>query len=443
MVPVWNRVLTSLDLHNFRAFEAQHVELAPITVFVGPNNSGKSSVLSAIRILAQTFRSPDWNVPLLLGEFGTFRDVVYGNVSTRVIGLGFGLRSLRGKCTVAASFEYRAQRREIILRDLTIRDSRGKVLFQSTYLREGERQVIKSIAGATPGSSPWIMRKPARLVHFLPRVLNVVWDIERHKRQVPYSVMRQLHLIDDLSRDAGRLLQSVQYIGAFREMPLRLYPFSGERPSGLGPTGSGATDMLVADYFRRGTRKQELSSRVRDWLSSAEISDELEIRALGDRHYEVRLRHPKTHELENLRDVGFGISQVLPVLVGAYSAEQNSLFIVEEPEIHLHPRAQAALGDLFLDLYRRKIQCIVETHSEHLIMRLQRHVASGDIPPHDLGVNYVTATAQRKKIVRLPLNEDGIFGKKWPEGFFEERMEEALELARAPLKRRRSVASVG
>ena len=156
---------------------------------------------------------------------------------------------------------------------------------------------------------------------------------------------------------------------------------------------------------------------------------------MSDRHYEIRVQHPRTGEYESLADVGYGISQVLPVVVAGYSLDPGELFIVEQPELHLHPRAQAELGDFFLELYRRKVQCIVETHSEHLIMRLQRHVASGRIVPEELTVNYVAAGNLAKEVTKLPLNRDGIFERNWPEGFFEERLEEALELARAPLKR--------
>lgn len=435
MVSGSRRLLTSLDLWNFRAFEAQHVEFGPITVFVGPNNAGKSSILSAIRVLSQTVQSADWDVPLLLGEFGTFRDIAYANKTTRIVGIGVGFKSSRGRGTVNVKFKYRGQRREIVLRGLTICDGKQRVLFKSAYVRRGERQAIESLAGMTKELIRSLAKRPLRLHHFLPRVANLTWEFERRGGAViiPFASMRQLDALENLSRDANRLLQSVQYIGPFRETPLRVYPFSGERPSGLGPTGSGATDVLVADFFRRGSRKRELSGQVRDWLSAAEISDALEVRALSDRHYDLRLRHPETHEMENLRDVGFGISQVLPVLVAGYNSHADSLFIVEEPEIHLHPRAQAELGDFFLQLYQKNVQCVVETHSEHLIMRLQRHVASGDILPGDLVVNYVTARKGVKAVIRLPLNANGIFEKKWPHGFFEERMHEALELARAPL----------
>ena len=134
--------------------------------------------------------------------------------------------------------------------------------------------------------------------------------------------------------------------------------------------------------------------------------------------------------------MGSRISPLLPVIVAGYNSQLHSIFAAEPPEIHLHPKAQSELGDFFLHLYEKGVQCIVETHSEHLIMRLQTHVARGRIPANHLVVNYVNPTPYGKAVLKLPLNEDGIFTRDWPEGFFEERLQEATELAQAPLKRR-------
>lgn len=431
--------LTSLELRNFRAFEQQYVDFAPLTVFVGPNNAGKSSILSGIRILAQTLQSVDWNVPLLLWEFGTFRDIAHGNKSTKTVGITLGISWEGGKTrSFRVNFKYRAQRREIILRDFTLFDENGQPLLRTTYSKDSERQTIKQIPGVAGELLTKLLTKPFRVFHFIPRVGQIIIQLDRLRSQqkLPFSYRKNLFEIDETCRRVMNLLDAVQYVGPFRENPLRLYPFSGERPSVVESTGKGATDILVADYFRRGTRKRELSNLVRDWLAKARIADDVQVRAVSDRHYDIRLKHPKTGELENLADVGYGISQVLPVIVAGYNLSPGSIFMIEQPEIHLHPRAQAELGDFFLHLYNRGIQCIVETHSEHLIMRLQRHVASGKIAPSDVAVNYVTAGKASKDVIRLPINDDGIFEQKWPEGFFDERMEEALALARAPLIRK-------
>lgn len=426
-------LLTKLELRNFRAFEAQAVDFAPLTIFVGPNNAGKSSVLSALRILSQTLQGVDWEVPLLLGGFGTFRDVVYGNKATRTFGMRLSVKRRRRDASFEVNFKYRAQRREIILQNFTAFDDERQPVLKTVYSRDSERQIIDFISSVGEDIAKQLR---LRFFHFVPRMAVISFELQRIKDKKKLAFPTQKIREADLAiSETTRRLQVLQYLGPFRDAPLRVYPFSGERPSILSPGGGGATDILVADYFRRGTRKRELSNSVQKWLSEARIASDLQVRAVSDRHYDIRLKHPVTGEVENLADVGCGVSQVLPVIVAGYNLETGSLFMVEQPEIHLHPSAQSELGNFFLELYKRGVQSIVETHSEHLILRVQKHVASGLIPPEDVAVNYVYAVQGKKKVLRLPLNRDGIFTTEWPQGFFEERLSEALDLARAPLIR--------
>lgn len=129
----------------------------------------------------------------------------------------------------------------------------------------------------------------------------------------------------------------------------------------------------------------------------------------------------------------------VPSLVRMFASWTHHDFVIAfpvKPSLDLHPRAQSELGEFFYQLYSRGVQSLIETHSEHLILRLQRYVGEGLIPPDHIAVNFVYASEGTKTAIRLPLSEDGIFTRPWPEGFFEERLDEALGLARAPLVRK-------
>lgn len=136
-------------------------------------------------------------------------------------------------------------------------------------------------------------------------------------------------------------------------------------------------------------------------------------------------------------DVGVGISQLLPVLVGALT-QKSSIFAVEQPELHIHPAVQVALGDLFISQIKNR-NCIflLETHSEHLILRLMRRIREtykakktrsrkprNALNPNDLSIIYFSKEKRGIRAEQLPLDEQGRFLKKWPHGFFEERHEE-------------------
>lgn len=135
------------------------------------------------------------------------------------------------------------------------------------------------------------------------------------------------------------------------------------------------------------------------------------------------------------RDVGIGVSQVLPVLVSAY-ASTDKLIAIEQPEIHLHPKLQAELGDVFLEaaLGEAGNRFLIETHSEHLLLRIMRRMRqtfSGDledglvpVKPEDVAVLFVEPDGSQSLVREMPLNERGELVKAWPGGFFEESMRE-------------------
>ena len=168
MAPTFPRLLTSLTLHNFRAFRDESISFGPLTVLVGPNNAGKSSIVSAITILSQTMGSFDSEVPLLLGSFGTFRDIAFRNNVKRTVGIKLAILADKTQASLEVFFKYRAQRREIILSDLNVYDQEYP-LFQTTYSKDSEQQVIKY---ARDISDDLCKQIRPRLVNFIPRMLS-------------------------------------------------------------------------------------------------------------------------------------------------------------------------------------------------------------------------------------------------------------------------------
>jgi predicted ATPase len=127
------------------------------------------------------------------------------------------------------------------------------------------------------------------------------------------------------------------------------------------------------------------------------------------------------------RAVGYGVGQLLPVITQCCLA-QDGLVIVEQPEVHLHPRLQAAVGDVFVETVTRcGGQVLVETHSEHLVLRLLRRVREGVLPPQELAILYVDLHDDGAAFVRrLEVDDRGELVDGWPGGFFDERLAEVL-----------------
>ncbi len=123
-------------------------------------------------------------------------------------------------------------------------------------------------------------------------------------------------------------------------------------------------------------------------------------------------------------ECGFGYSQILPILL-ALADSDNEVVCISEPESHIHPRLQAGIGSLFLDVYRKSgKQIIAETHSEHIVLRIQRLIRCGEMTPDEVSVLYVSKTPEGSTIKRLHLDEKGRFIDAWPKGFFAERDDE-------------------
>ncbi|MBI3892403.1 MAG: AAA family ATPase [Candidatus Wallbacteria bacterium] len=158
-----------------------------------------------------------------------------------------------------------------------------------------------------------------------------------------------------------------------------------------------------------------------------------------DRFTELVLVDRRRNTVVSHRDVGIGVSQVLPVLVNAFGLREQ-LIAIEQPEIHLHPALQAELGDVFIDsaLGERKNTFLLETHSEHLVLRILRRVretsegtsAPGATPIHASDVSLLYVDPQGKgtgsRVISIGLTPDGEFAQRWPNGFFAERAQELM-----------------
>ena len=137
-----------------------------------------------------------------------------------------------------------------------------------------------------------------------------------------------------------------------------------------------------------------------------------------------------------LMDVGIGVSQVLPALVLLYYVPNNSIVLLEQPELHLHPAAQGKLADIMLEVaLTRGIQIVVETHSEHLMRRLQRRVAEERISSEDVEMYFVSMSGKQAEAVDLALNEWGEI-ENWPENFFGDELGEVAAIVKAKLHRK-------
>ena len=226
-------------------------------------------------------------------------------------------------------------------------------------------------------------------------------------------------------------LAAVRYLGPLRSYPERLYKVPGVNSYFSGLRGEFTHHRL---YYQPG-----LVYLVNEWFERFEIPYKLDVTKVGDiavsgEHIALVLTDRASGTPVTLADVGFGINQLLPVIVEGvdfFTGSEDRVLCVEQPEIHLHPRLQANLADLMIANItgRGEKQWIVETHSELLILRIQRRIRERKLDPSEVSVLYVdpnTNGTGGSTITQLRLDENGDFTDAWPDGFFEEDFSELM-----------------
>lgn len=464
-------MLNHLRIRNFRGWkDTREVRLAPITVFFGTNSAGKSSIPQLLTLLKQTTESSDRQRVLHFGdqrtamELGDYASVVRAHKVDRTIELSLGWTMpqplkvkdpLRDNKIVAQSDELRF--------DLRLEADSNR----SPFVRSMEYRLGRGRGALSAGMT----RKAAGTRYtFTTGGYDAVWRQGRKWPQPPpvqfygfpdeaVAYYQNTGFVADLNLAMTQLLKRVHYVGPLREYPRRLYQWSGEVPVHVGIKGDRAVEAILAAKDRRFNfgprqRRKSLDEVVAERLERMDLVQDFEVRILAEhrKEYEVYVRTGKRRPPVLLTDVGIGVSQVLPVIVEAFYVPAHSVVIFEQPEIHLHPAAQAHLADLFIDAIKaredaqpRDVQFIIESHSEHFLRRLQRRIAEEVLPPEHAALYFVHAEARAPRLDELKLDEFGRIAN-WPPGFFGDAVGETEQQMRhtmARLRRRREERSDG
>jgi hypothetical protein len=221
---------------------------------------------------------------------------------------------------------------------------------------------------------------------------------------------------------------SPQRVSSGRSPPRRFYDRSGGSAEDRVRMLFDGADIKTLEAGQESDRKRLRDTLVKGLVAMG-IADELDVARLSAYHTAVHLRDNLTGIVSNLAEFGYGASQVLPVLEGCASPGPGPLF-VEQPEIHLHPRAQGELAQILCDASRRR-QMIVETHSEHMINRARRLVAQGKLKASDVVIQYIDRDKDGSHAITIGLDDAGDFTRDWPDGFFDERFRETMLIAEA------------
>ena len=375
-------MLTRIDLRHFKCFETLKLPLCALTLLSGANASGKSSVMQALVLLHQTMREHEWSSRLMLNgaavRLGAVADVVDQVHGRRDCGI-----ALLDDDAASYQWEFEGERDEM---SMAVRRARSET-------------------GAGEG-----------------------WDVDGSQ---PFR-----HLLPALAGDQFLTdrLRGLTYLTAERLGPRELYAFDDPQLTPVvGPRGEYAVSVLHSGRDVRvldslaidgvpPTRFRQVEARMARFFPGCVLAVE---QVPGANAATLGIRISADTDFQRPVHTGFGLTQVLPIVVAGLSADEHDLLLIENPEVHLHPAGQAAMGEFLSEVAAAGVQVVIETHSDHVLNGIRRAVkggmlASGDVALHFFRPRIEDQARQGGPQVESPiLDADGNIDS-WPDGFFDQ-----------------------
>jgi predicted ATPase len=448
---------TEVRWKNFKGFkDTGWVKIKPITIILGSNNSGKTNFLAPFLLMNQTVNSRDRLSPLILKgdlyDAGNFQEIVREYVTENEIYFGFKYHihetdeKLEEIGTYPpggfdVTFHVESKEAEIKLKSLTAYDLFGRKFLSLSRTKSGKtnftgigKDAMSEVEkNAISNSEP---------INFLFSTNSILSDLdndeddedgEKIKRKVNRFTKGFSQFISALSYNNSsvqRYLGQLSFLGPIRDNPHRIYEITNETYNTVGSKGENMPNLLK----KIGNDNEEINN----WVQRFGFGDEVYLHKLYSNAYSLRFKRKDSEYYTSISNAGFGASQILPLIVQAVVSPKRSITIAEQPEIHLNPRIQCELADLFVEMANKKQTVIVETHSEHLLLRLRRLVAEEKVKSEDVAIYFVEGDGINSKIKEIELQENGhIKPIDWPKDFFGESLKEAIAMASEQAKRKK------
>lgn len=445
---------------NFRSFkDTGWLSIKPITIFIGPNNAGKTSVLAPFLLLNQTLASQDPDCALItrgnLIDVGNYKDYIHKHELDLPLSFGLCYRIPNTKeASKKRSKKDSKKDSPFDLGGISVQFQHNNVkdiqLNRFNILNISERIHIARTRTKTNRFSlsgeirPSEMHKQERMALLKDVPTNFFFTAPTVIRELPSNMFGNRGFVDApmISNSFSRYIFTVSwlysslkiffdplsYLGPLRAWPQRYYEAMSEHRNAVGLKGEYTAAVLKGN--------PQIFDSLNNWVKTFGFGNTIEVNSLTkdiDNLFNISFVDEQG-EKTNIADAGFGVSQLLPLLVQALTIEGESIFIAEQPEIHLNPKLQVSLADLFVYVAKQGKRVVLETHSEHLLLRLRRLIAEDKISSNQVALYFVEKEGMVSKIREVPIHNNGyIPNDQWPKDFFQEALNESLGLASAQI----------
>ena len=438
--------LKRLSLSNFKCFEQVDIDLGKITVLTGANSSGKSSLLYGI---LGPLQSPEFPLQYSANgnyvNMGDFREVFHKEKADEDsrFDVGFSLYSDKDQHNIHFESKWRkSSRNNLPNLDRLYLDS-PSLLMSLDF--EGKYNVKLELK---PGQQSFDPAKFEQIAWGLLSDLRGNEELDTTSRlgrvdvgTYRFSVKNLKELGPKINEQAGlggqalfvyNFLETMQefqaatnYISSFRHMPERTYYEKTESNLRVGKFGENYIDQIIRWEGEKAPEYKELISVMRQ----LELFEQIRSKRLSGGRFELQVKARKEGYLAPLSDVGFGISQFLPIIVGDLQLGPGSTLLAAQPEIHLHPSVQALIGNYMeTQANQNNKRYIVETHSEYLLNRLRLLVVEEKLKPEDVKVYFLKNNGLRSQVFPIEFTPSGTI-EGAPQDFFETYMMDVMDIA--------------
>ena len=440
--------ISTISVAGFKSISTERtLAIRPLTLLAGANSSGKSSMMQPLLLLKQTLEAQYDPGPLLLnGPNAHFTSVsqfwpvtadstqfviTVGASNAQKIGLAFRREKNQRGLIIAYTQYYFARSSYKLSEQTTVSEVidfiRATVQPVQPAAESYERQLQTSRGE---------IRTSRSFLEFVMHLKGQPAGIEPYS--IPSVFSPRSYAFDGIIHR----VMDVIHLPGLRGNPERAYPVTA-----VGQTFPGTFESYAASLIDHwSTESPEKLKGLGDDLKTLGLTWKIDAKRVADTQVELfvgRMPRPKqggAHDLVSIADVGFGVSQTLPVVVALRAARPGQLVYIEQPEIHLHPRAQVAMAKLLVNAAKRGVRVVAETHSSLILLAVQTLVAEGVVAPDLVGLNWFVRNEKNgtTRIETAELDSAGRFGD-WPEDFDEVALKtESAYLAAAEARLARS-----
>lgn len=408
-------------MQGYKSLVDATLHVRPLTLLAGTNSSGKSSIMQPLLLIKQTMEAPYQPAGALVLDGAHVQAETAGELGSILSKKGEEIVSLElnGKQVTGPIFFDRVY-------EFVYRIKKANFIFEHQSSRAFTDEVRRT--RISPNST-W------EIVHSqLDAERQVLYPLDETIGEVEIENGFLNFVLRDLKGDLKatltiaapieNTLSSMMHIPGLRRKPERNYPAALFKDQ-----IKGTFDLYAAGTISQWQQENntEALAKLNNSLQrlgltnavTAKVKNANEVELSVNRLPSTSKTKPRKADMVNIADVGIGVSQVLPILVALIAAQEGQLVYVEQPELHLHPRAQVAMGELLAEAANRGVRVIVETHSSLLLLTVQTLIAQGKIANTDVGLHWFTRDAKGASQVQYVVpDEDGAYGE-WPEDFSE------------------------